>query len=362
MKKKILLLFMVLLLIPTVRTYAADFNMENGKKISGSYAGAEEYNYYCIKPSSSGFIAINVKTSDKQPLFMDICDADKNVVASDISVPNKKTVLHTAEKGKVCYIRIKGTEGASYTISYKIQKLSQLKYAKKTSYLFTNASFNNETCALYFKMKSNQSGILHFMFDTDSELNVKFVEGKKTALSDTFTVSGHSLSGIGINAKKTVYAKVWKSEATNAGVTSLNGVKYQVDFVNTVNASNRGKARKLRKGAFTETLVPAGKKTVSWFKINNNKAGKLSITVESRMLQNKGKNLRLYICNASGKKLNSDPIIISGETSVIYKKKYVMKYPETTFGTTAKFPKGTYYILVESKTKKSSGSYRIKWQ
>lgn len=354
------MLLTIILMHPCCYVKAQDISLSSGKKANGTYA--EDYNYYAIKATSSDFLAISVKTSDKQPLLMDICDAERNVIASDIIVPDKKTVLHKADKGVLYYVRIKGTEGVNYTISYKMQKLNQLKYAKKTSYLFTNASFNNETCALYFKMKSNQSGILHFMFDTDSELNVKFVEGKKKALSDTFVVNGHAFSGIGVNAKKTVYAKVWKSEATNAGVTSLTGVKYQVDFVNTVNASSRGKARKLRKGAFTETLVPAGKKTVSWFKINNNKASKLSITVESRMLQNKGKNLRLYICNASGKKLNSDPIIISGETSVIYKKKYVMKYPETTFGTTAKFPKGTYYILVESKTKKSSGSYRIKWQ
>lgn len=354
------MLLTIILMHPCCYVKAQDISLSSGKKANGTYA--EDYNYYAIKATSSDFLAISVKTSDKQPLLMDICDAERNVIASDIIVPDKKTVLHKADKGVLYYVRIKGTEGVNYTISYKMQKLNQLKYAKKTSYLFTNASFNNETCALYFKMKSNQSGILHFMFDTDSELNVKFVEGKKKALSDTFVVNGHAFSGIGVNAKKTVYAKVWKSEPTNAGVTSLTGVKYQVDFVNTVNASSRGKARKLRKGAFTETLVPAGKKTVSWFKINNNKASKLSITVESRMLQNKGKNLRLYICNASGKKLNSDPIIISGETSVIYKKKYVMKYPETTFGTTAKFPKGTYYILVESKTKKSSGSYRIKWQ
>ena len=61
-------------------------------------------------------------------------------------------------------------------------------------------------------------------------------------------------------------------------------------------------------------------------------------------------------------KINTAPIVIDGETSVIYKKKYIMKYPKTTFGTTAEFPEGTYYILVESKTKISSGAYSIKWK
>ena len=49
-------------------------------------------------------------------------------------------------------------------------------------------------------------------------------------------------------------------------------------------------------------------------------------------------------------------------TTVIYKKKYKMEYPVKTFGTTAEFPEGTYYLKVDSKTKTSSGSYRIKWE
>ena len=38
-----------------------------------------------------------------------------------------------------------------------------------------------------------------------------------------------------------------------------------------------------------------------------------------------------------------------------------MKYPKTVFGTTSAFPEGTYYIKVESKTKTSSGAFKIKW-
>ena len=50
------------------------------------------------------------------------------------------------------------------------------------------------------------------------------------------------------------------------------------------------------------------------------------------------------------------------EVHDVYKKKYKMEYPVKTFGTTAKFPEGTYYLKVESKTKTSSGAYRIKWE
>ena len=80
------------------------------------------------------------------------------------------------------------------------------------------------------------------------------------------------------------------------------------------------------------------------------------------MIQNNGKNLQLYICNSNGKKINKNPIVIDGETTAVYKKIYKMEYPVKTFGTTAEFPVGTYYLKVESKTKTSSGSYRIKWE
>ena len=324
---------------------------------------------------------------------LDICDSNKEVIASDLSIPNKKTLMHRASKGKTYYLRIRGTEGQSYTISYKMKSLDTMKFAKKYSYIFTNASFTDEKNALLFKIKANQSGILHFMCQTDKGLNVKIVDSKKKALSDVFVVADHAFSGIGIKANKIIYVKVWRNEdaddndsvtyvddngmsqgETNGtgdngfqnkgieGTTSLNNVKYQIRSVSTSNGASKGKAKTLSKGKFMETLVPAGKATTSWYKIKINKKQTLSITIESRMLQNKGNNLRLYICNSSGKKLNTNPIVIDGETTVVYKKKYIMNYPKTTFGTTAKFPEGTYYLRVESKTKLSSGSYRIRWK
>ena len=84
--------------------------MKSGKKISGSYAGVEEYNYYGIIASSSDYIAITVKTSDSKELLFDICDAERQVIASDIIVPNKGTVYHKAKKGNTVFLRIKGTE------------------------------------------------------------------------------------------------------------------------------------------------------------------------------------------------------------------------------------------------------------
>lgn len=364
MKKKIFILVLLLFILPCMVVHAADVTMKSGKKVTGTYAGPSEenYNYYKIKASSDGFIAITVKTSDKKSLTFDICDKDKQAVATDITVDNKKTVLHKAEKNNEYYLKIKGNEGVNYTISYKMKSIDEMKYAKKYNYIFTNASFNSSKNAISFKIKTNQAGILQFMFNTDNPLNVKFTDSKKKAISGTFNVSKNAFSGIGITANKTVYVNVWNDETEISGTTCLSGVKYQIDLVTVANGKTRGKARNLSKGNFAETLVPAGSKTTSWFKFKVSKKQKVSITVESHMLQNNGKKLQLYICNSDGKKINTSPIVLDGKTEVIYKKKYIMKYPKTTFGTTAEFPEGTYYLLMESKTATSSGSYKIKWQ
>ena len=367
MKEKLILLLVTIVLLSgiAINVNAEEIVMESGKKISGTYAGAgeEDYNYYLIKPSSSGFIAINVKTSDSSNLVFDICDENRQVTASDISIPNKGTVYHKADKGKTYYLKIKGTEGITYTISYTVKSIGQMKYAKKYNYIFTNASFLNEDNALALKIKVNYAGVLQLMFETDKELNVKFVDkNKKTALSGIFDVSEHAFSGIGSKANKTVYAKIWNAEGTNVGATTIKGLKYQIKSVITANGSSKGSARSLSKGKYAIALVPAGKSTTSWYKVKVKKKQKVSFTVESRMLQNNGTNLRLYICNSKGKKLNTSPIIVEGETTAVYKKKYRMEYPVKTFGTTAEFPQGTYYLRVESKTKTSSGSYRIKWE
>lgn len=364
MQKKILIIIALLLLIPCYKVSAQDFNLESGKKVSGTYAaGEEEYNYYCIKASSSDYIAITVKTSDKGNLIFDICDENKQVIASEITVPNKETVYHKAEKGKTYYLKVKGTEGVTYSVSYKMKKLSALKYAKKYNYIFTNASIAGESNAALFKIKANYAGIVQFMFDTDREVNVKYLDkNKKKPLSGTFILYEHAFSGIGTNANRTVYAKLWNNDGSTTGVTTLKGIKYQIRSVGTANGSSKGRARNLIKGRYAETLVPAGKSMSSWYKFKVSKKQKVSFTVESRMLQNHGKNLQLYICNSDGKKINTNPIIIDSMTTVIYKKKYKMEYPVKTFGTTAEFPEGTYYLKVDSKTKTSSGSYRIKWE
>lgn len=350
-------------MIPSCSVKAQDINMSSGKKVTGSFVPGEEYNYYGIKAGSSNYIAITVKTSNKENLVFDICDESKQVIASEISVPNKGTVYHKVKKGATYYLRVKGVEGVTYTISYKMKDITALKYAKKYNYIFTNASFMSESDAVLFKIKANYAGILQLMFDTDNEINVKFTDSKKKkGLTGSFTVKDHAFGGIGTNANKTVYAKIWNSTGSNSGVTTIKNIKFQIKSVGTANGSSKAKARTLIKGRYAETLIPAGKATTSWYKIRVTKKQKVSFTVESHMLHNNGKNLQLYICNSNGKKINTTPIVIDGETTVIYKKKYKMEYPIKTFGTTAQFPEDTYYIKVDSKTKTSSGAYRIKWE
>ena len=134
--RKILIVLLMLILIPYCKVNAEDINLESGKKVTGAYAGAEDYNYYSIKAASSTYIAITVKTTNKENLVFDICDDTKQVIAADISVPDKQTVYHKAVKGKTYYLRIKGVEGAGYTISYKMKDIPALKYAKKYNWTY----------------------------------------------------------------------------------------------------------------------------------------------------------------------------------------------------------------------------------
>ena len=134
--KKLLLCILLVLCIPTMKVNAADYNLKNGKTMSGAYAGEEEgvYNYYKITPSKSGYIEITANTSDGKKLIVDICNKDKNVIASEVAIKNKKTVLHKVNKKTVYYLRIKGTPDATYKISYKLKTFDTLTYAKKYSY------------------------------------------------------------------------------------------------------------------------------------------------------------------------------------------------------------------------------------
>lgn len=359
--KKWLSVFIFLLAVSGMSVQAQDFTLKSGSYQSGTYAGdnEEDYNYYMVKTNKKGYLAITAKTSDHKNLFVDICDQNKQVVASDISIEDKKNVLHACDKSKVYYIRVKGTQGITYKISYKITTLN-LKYAKKYTYTVTNASLQ-EKQQVVIPMKVSNSGILHFMVNTSNPLTVKYYNSKKKAVSENATMIKKNLSGIGIASKGKYYVHLYNPENTTIGTTTLKDIKYQVDNVFKIRNGSKGKAKSLSKGKYVRMLVPAGKKTTAWFKIRITKKQKLNISIDSQMMQNNGKNLQLYICNNKGKKLNVNPIIINGESSVIYKKKYIMKYPKTVFGTTSAFPEGTYYIKVESKTKTSSGAFKIKW-
>ena len=141
-KKLVFSLFIIALLLAFgISAKAEEVTLKSGTKVTGTYAGAgeEDYNYYCITPSSSDYIAVTVKTSDKANLLFDICDENKIVTAPEISAPDKGTVYHKVSKGKTYYLKIKGTEGVNYTISYTEKSIGQMKYAKKYNYIFTNS-------------------------------------------------------------------------------------------------------------------------------------------------------------------------------------------------------------------------------
>lgn len=361
--KKIVLLLFLLICIPSLEVNAADYELKNGKKQTGTYAGeeADVYNYYKVIPSKEGFIEISATTSDNQDLLIDICDASRTVIASEVFIPSNKSVLHKVEKKKDYYIRIKGTPNVTYDISYKTKKFDKLSYAKKYTYIFTNASFKSKSDAIILKIKSNITGNLNFMCKTDNPLTIQYLNQKKKAISSKIILADYNLSGIGVKANKVYYIKLWNSEKSTTGTTTITNMKYQIkSVVKSYNAS-RGKATSLTKDKYKEALVPADSKSTYWYKVKLTKDQKLTVFVESRMLQMNGSCLQLDLYNRNGQKITSSSIKIDEEAYATYKsKKYKMNYPVKSI-TTGNLPSDTYYIRIVSNSKKTSGSFRVKW-
>ena len=364
MMKKLLITILLLLCIPSFKVDAADYELKNGKVLEGTYAGEAEsdYHYYKIIPSKNGFIAITATTSDNQNLLIDICDKDRNVIASDVSIADKQTVMHKVKKKTEYYVRIKGTLNVVYTISYKMKTFDTLKYAKKYSYTFTNASFTDKSNNITLKIKSSIHGNLNLMCKTDHLVAVQYLNSKKKVISNTNVLMDNSLSGIGVKADKVYYVRMWNQEKLTSGTTTIENMKYQIKSV--INASNtsRGRAYTLSNNTYKESLVPADTKSTYWYKVKLSKDQKLSIFVESRILQMNGSGLQLDLYNRDGKKITSKSIPIDEESFATYKKKkYRMNYPVKNI-TTGELPSDTYYIRIVSKSKKTSGSFRVKWK
>lgn len=359
MKKYLLILFLLLCCIPTLEAEAKNYKLKNGKEQAGKYAGDGEdvYNYYRVRPSKDGYIAITVKTSNKKNLLVDICDSDKNVVASNISIGHKKTVLHKVEKKKIYFIRIKGTPKVRYKISYKINTFGELSYAEEYTYTFTNASFKSKSDSILLEIDSSLSGNLNFMCKTSNPITVQYLNSKKKQISGTNTMKKYALSGIGVKSDRTYYIRIWNEKKTTSGTTTITDMKYQINSVSPTTYSSIGYPYYLYYNTYKESLVPADSRSTHWYKIKLTTDQKLSIHIESRMLQMNGSCLKLDLYNRDGKKITSESIQISDEAYATYRKgKYKMNYPVKCI-TTGTLPKDTYYIKVASYTKKTSGFF-----
>lgn len=363
MKKSFLLLFLLLLFVPCKNVNAKDYTLKYGKEKKAGYAGADEtaYNYFKFVPSKNGFAEIKVKTSDKGKLQFDICDSNREMIAENIEVSNKKTVLHRVKKGKVYYIRTKGKEGATHTLSYNIKAIDKLTYAENYSYTFTNASFCNEKNAILFKIKAKNSGNLSLMCNASDNVVVKYLDSNKKKISNISLIKGKSLTGIGVLKNKVYYIKLWKQEKEIEGTTKISDLKYQIKKISVKNNTSRKNAITLSKGKKSELLVPAGKKTSAWYKFTLNKKQTVYLTLESGLYCNDGDFIQFDLCNAKGKKLNTSDMINSEEVKASYNKKKLKFVYRGIEYQAKKLPKGTYYIRVKSNSKTTSGSCRVKW-
>ena len=368
MKKTIYLaLLLFLLSISVMETKAMDYTLIAGKEMEAGYAGVEEnsYHYFKFVPKKNGYADIKIKTSNDEPLTIDICDNEKQIEAENIIVKSNKSVMHKVEQGTTYYIRIKGTEGETYKVSYKNTDFETLKYAKKYSYTFTNASLCSYENALLLKFKAKESGNMNLMCNAGDNLDIQYFNSKKQLVSKVSFMKGYSLTGIGVHKDNTYYIKIWKPDYSKEGSITIKDIKYQIEKAAVLKNTTRGKAKTIqiseKKTKPIVQLLEAGKKNTSWYKINLKKRKKITLTFESHLLQNNGDGLQLYICNTKGKKLHNNAIVITEEVSTSYKKKYKKEYPRKKI-TTGELPAGTYYVKIISNNKSTSGSYELSWK
>ena len=222
-------------------------------------------------------------------------------------------------------------------------------------------SLKSKSDALMIKIKSNYSGNLNLMCEVSNPVMIQYLNSKKKVISNNVILADNNLSGIGVRADKIYYVRLWNTENTISGTTTVANMKYQIDNIATSSNSSRGKSYTLSKNTYKEALVLADNKNTYWYKVKLTKKQKLSVYIESRMLHMNGPCLQLDLYNRDGNKITAESIQIDEEAYATYKnKKYRMNYPVKSI-TTGELPSDTYYIKVVSKSKKTSGSFRIKW-
>jgi hypothetical protein len=346
-----------------MRARANDYTLQENVALSVGAAENQgnDYHFFAITPSQDGYIEISLSTIGTDTVEMDICNGNKVVVASDLQLSKNQTILHRVEKNKVCYLRIPQKENLSYSIGYRMRDLSFLDYGAESSFTITNASFPNEANAITMKLKATKSGILMLSGTLENKCAVKFYDKKMKSISDATVLVEEGLTGIGVKEKGTYLVKLWNMGSQTAGTTTISNLKYQIKELGIAKNKTKGKSILLnsKRTEKKEALVLAGKNTTYWYKVSLKKKKKLTITVESRLLQCSGSGLIITMYDKKGKKLTNASILMDEKLNVSYKDgNYVLFYPKKEI-VTKKLKKGTYYIKIESKSKKTSGSFSI---
>ncbi len=305
---------------------------------------------------SAGYIQIGITDLQLQKdtylqLYRDVNCTDRvgSLGYHDAGSTEKEFEYVEVDKAGTYYIRIE-----SYAGTYEPQPftnsfiMTASFYSNKDKTLKDNKTiyYYNEDYSkyMYFKYTAPKSGKLFVDLTNNTSGYITLLNSKKKVVSeDGYSNSTGSKAFFGVKKGKTYYIRV-KASAYD----ELIGVLAKTTDVKEKSGSSRKKAVTLKAKKNASGTILAEENKSDWYKIKNNKKKKLTITVEAYTTG----NYILTVYNSKGKKIGYSATIYSGKRS------YTLTYG-SSYG---KANKGTYYIKLTRKDKKSNGSYKIKWK
>lgn len=284
---------------------------------------SSEMTYHKVVVPSDGYIGIEAKLPSTYSLFVTLCRGDKTEIVNASPSTGDIVKYHPVTKGTY-YFKTKGSYNEWSRIRCSFVK-GQFSLKEKQYITFSSM---NSTTNMDIKFKAEKTGLLVMNGVTSGWSSyVTLLSAKGVELTDSTYYSGSRYMGFAVKKGTTYYLRVRTSSA--------NGASYSIKGTTQGKNKTKKKATTLKKNKKKVGLLIAGEKTKYWYKFKMTKKKMLQINIAtsgsgsytSRVVDKKGRTV--YITSTDG----------------------VVK-------SIRKLAKGTYYYVIEPKTK-SSGRFEV---
>ena len=280
--------------------------------------------YVKVTVPVNGYIGITQANTKGNSITLELCNANKTIVASRGCDANA-VYYYPVAKGTY-YIKTTGIyDGITY-----------LKYTTTTGFSASaGRTFNLnvlDTCTFDVKIKANKTGLMSLSALNYASFYATLLDSKKRPLTQEMW-NWHDTNSMGVQKNKVYYIRIKASigSDTRSFVYSIAGAK-------TAKNTSKKKAIKLKKNKKVSQIILSGDKKARYYKFKLTKKKKLNIS-----FTNVGTGQFKYsLLNSKGKRL-----YVSNDTSAKKLKTY------------SKIPKGTYYIKIKMQNK-STGRFTFK--